>query len=347
MIATRFDAMGKAIAAAMLALLLGAMAASALVPQAPLATTATTKQGSQTDAGLYRAIAARVSAGENYYDAAASEHRKGGYPLKPFVTVRLPTLALMTGWLGADGLRAALLALIGLTVLAWYIRLREAFASRPAAVAATLPIAISASMLAIPVLGTFHEAWAALLVALSIALHRTGRAATAVALGLAAALFRETAFPFLLLMGSVALWEQRWREALGWATSAIIFAGFLMLHAQAVASVALPGDLASPGWSGLGGWGFLASALLVSTPLAYIPATLAKALIPLSLFGWAAWNSATGLRTAGWLGGVCLMLMLFARPDTFYWALLLTPLFLGGLALAVPALISLSRRIAA
>src|SRR6187402_729926 len=45
------------------------------------------------DAALYRQISARVAAGEDYYHAAAVEHRASDYPLKPFTAVRLPTLA--------------------------------------------------------------------------------------------------------------------------------------------------------------------------------------------------------------------------------------------------------------
>lgn len=54
----------------------------------------------RTDAALYVAVAARVADGENYYRAAATEHRERGYPLRPFVTVREPALAYVTAVVG-------------------------------------------------------------------------------------------------------------------------------------------------------------------------------------------------------------------------------------------------------
>ena len=49
--------------------------------------------GERVEMDLYRAIDARVAAGENYYEAAAEEHREFGIPTSPFVTIRTPVLA--------------------------------------------------------------------------------------------------------------------------------------------------------------------------------------------------------------------------------------------------------------
>jgi len=51
------------------------------------------KDPEKSDTALYRKVAERVAKSENYYEAAVAEHRLRDYPLKPFVTVRLPTSA--------------------------------------------------------------------------------------------------------------------------------------------------------------------------------------------------------------------------------------------------------------
>ena len=48
----------------------------------------------------------------------------------------------------------------------------------------------------------------------------------------------------ILAMGGLALIEKRWREAAGWALIVVLFAIYMTLHAQWVAQVVLPGDLA-------------------------------------------------------------------------------------------------------
>ena len=56
----------------------------------------------RTDLALYTAIAERVGEGESYYSAVVAEQRVRNYPLRPFVTVRLPTLAWTIGTIGAE-----------------------------------------------------------------------------------------------------------------------------------------------------------------------------------------------------------------------------------------------------
>ena len=49
-----------------------------------------------TDAALYRAIVSRVRNGQDYTAAAVAEHRRLGYPLRPFFAVRPPALATLS-----------------------------------------------------------------------------------------------------------------------------------------------------------------------------------------------------------------------------------------------------------
>lgn len=88
--------------------------------------------GGFRDTELYRA-ASEQSGG--YYERVIDLHRAHGYPLKPFYTVRLPTLATVTAAVGPDTMGMLLWFLLAAGVVAWLYRLREAhFLERLAAV---------------------------------------------------------------------------------------------------------------------------------------------------------------------------------------------------------------------
>ncbi|MGJ3629933.1 hypothetical protein AB5I41_29715 [Sphingomonas sp. MMS24-JH45] len=202
-------------AALVLALLLACFAAlPAPAPPPGVATSAAAAE--RSDIALYRGIVSGVAAGGDYYDVAASALRADGYP-RPFVAVRLPTLARVQAML-PDWLSVGLLfALAALTVVAWYRRLASAFArTPPRLVVGVLAIGGLAAFVRADLVA-FHELWAGPLVALSLATWRPGKAATAIALALAAMLIRETAALYAGIMAVAALAEGRRREVLGWA----------------------------------------------------------------------------------------------------------------------------------
>lgn len=302
---------------------------SAMTPQKTLKHTGTVEEVGHRDPELYRSVIARVSNGENYYAAVAIEQRRKDFPLRPFVTVRLPTLAVFSALLGEGGSVAALGLLALLTIVAWTIRLSGAFGRLW--LLPLVPLVFSVMMISGPVLILFHESWAALLITFSLALWRPAKWRAALIVGVVAALFRETAIAYLLLMLAGAAFDRRWREASEWAGGLLIVALSLWIHAAAVAGVTIASDITSPGWSGLGGWPLFLSAMQASSPLAIAPDWTAKLLIPLAFIGWASWLDPLGLRVTGLLSGFGLMIMLFARPDNWYWALLLCPLLLSGL----------------
>jgi hypothetical protein len=169
---------------------------------------------------------------------------------------------------------------------------------------------------------------------LSLALRRPGRWVEAVALGLIAMLIRETAVIYAVIMLAFAVVERERREALGWIAALAVFAFVVILHARAVAAVVGPFDPASPGWRGLLGFGFVVRSLAATTALSLFPLLLAAPLIGLALAGWAGWNDATGLRGIAILVAYAALIGLAARPDTFYWAMMIAPLTLLGLAFA-------------
>jgi hypothetical protein len=135
----------------------------------------------------------------------------------------------------------------------------------------------------------------------------------------------------ILAMGGLALIEKRWREAAAWAAVVAVFAIYMTLHAHWVSEVVLPGDPASQGWSRMLGPQFALKSVAKVTFGIRLPEALASALLVLSLFGWVSVRSGWALRAALLLAGYDAMLALFARTDTFYWALLAAPLSFAGL----------------
>ena len=285
-----------------------------------------------TDLQLYRSITDAMRHGGSYYAVVADALRSGGYPLKPFVTFRLPTLAVVQSSLPGFGTSVLLYVLAGGMTVAWFERLRAAF-RRPLALWTAMLLLAGGSIACWQAeLAPFHEVWAGLLIALSLARHRPGRHAEAIGWGLAAALIRETAALYLVVMLVCALRDGARREALGWAAALAVLAVVVAAHAHAVAQVVGPLDPASPGWSGMLGPGFVVRTWHASTALSLLPLALAAPLVALALAGWTAWNDPLGGRIAATIAAYALLLAVAGRLDTFYWGLLVAPVLLVGLA---------------
>ena len=294
------------------------------------------------DAVLYRQIAARVVHGEAYYPAAAVEHRASGYPLKPFTAVRQPLLAEIAATVGPTGaewlLRLLAVAATAATVMRLAPRLKTPFRELAILLSAT-----SAGAFVQSGMWVWHEIWAGLLITLALACRTERRWLFSVALGLTAALLRELAFPFLLVMAATAWAGGSRREAEAWIVAAAIALTALALHMISVGAVALPSDVASPGWLVLGGWRFDLALARQSSLLLALPIWVTAVVTPLALLGWCAWRGAYALRTAAMLGLWMIAFLVVGRPDNSYWGFLFAPLLPVGLALAPAALRDLVR----
>ncbi len=288
----------------------------------------------QADVMLYESIIAGVRGGGDYYAVTASALRAGDYPLRPFVTFRLPTLAIVQAKLPPPITLLLLHGLAAAVMLAWYTRLRRAI-ERPPPQAIALVLLIGGMVAFLqPSLTAFHEIWAGLLIALSLALRRPGRWITPVAIGLIAMLIRETAALYVMVMLAMAIIDGERREALGWAAALGVLAVVVAGHAYAVGQVVGAADPASPGWAGLLGFGFFVKTMSISTALNLAPAWASALLVGLALFGWASWRDPLAVRALAVFGAYAVLLSLFGRPDTFYWGLLVAPTILIGLAFA-------------
>ena len=195
---------------------------------------------------------------------------------------------------------------------------------------------------AVPV--AFHDTWAGVLMALALALRQPGRYGASMVAALAAVLFRELALALIVLMAVCAAYERQWREMVGWGAVLLVAVVGIGLHAAALLPLRHPADLSSQGWGGLGGWSYAVAAVRETSGIGLLPLAAEFVVVPLSLFGWLSWKSPVALRVSGMLLGYLLALMIFARPENFYWALMIAPLLLGGLGLAPAALFALVKR---
>ena len=292
----------------------------------------------RADVVLYQTIIGNIRHGGSYYPVTAEALRNGNYPLRPFVVFRLPTLAVIEGALPDIVIAAMLYALVAATALAWWRRLAPAFTRAPPRIVAMALLAGGLMAFVQRDLAYFHEIWAGLFIALSLALRRRDFWLPSVAFGLAAVLVRETAAPYLALMAFFAILEGNRREGAAWIGALVILGGALAAHAHAVAQVTRALDPTSPGWAGMLGFGFFVKTIAISTALSLAPLWIAALLVGLSLFGWASWRDELGLRMLALLSGYAAILAILGRTDTFYWGLLVAPAALVGLVFAVDGL---------
>ena len=316
------------------ALLLATLLALASPGPPPVSHDPAARAEDQADVVLYETIVQGIRGGGDYYSVAAQALRAGDYPMRPFVTFRLPTLAVVQAALPKPVTLGLLYALTASVLLAWYRRLRPAFARMPPRLIAMALLCGGLIAFVQGELASFHEIWAGLLIALSLAVRREDKWVEAVAIGLIAMLIRETAALYVGIMAVLAFAEGNRKEALGWAATVAIFAVVVALHAHAVAQVVRPTDPASPGWAGLLGFGFFVKTMQLSTALDLAPLWLAAPLVGLALFGWSAWNGPLALRALAIFAAYAALLGLFGRVDTFYWGLMIAPTLLIGLAFA-------------
>lgn len=299
------------------------------------------KRGDRRDFDLYQTIDQRVARGENYWHAALAEQRKSRYPTRPFIAVRPPTLAWTTALIGLPGWRVVGIGLWFVTVLGLLPLL-----TRRTTVIERLGAAVAAGVFGtvdfMPQVGLSHEILAGAFMSAALVVYRPRRWWPALLLAACGLAIRELALPFLLLWAAFAASQRRWREFAAVAAVVALFAVGMALHAQAVMAERLPGDLRSPGWTGMQGLRFALYGLMSVTPFGkYAPWWAGPPLLLLPLLGWTAIGGRTGLFAALWFGGFLLAVSLFARQENFYWLSLVLPAYGAGLAFVPRAIYDL------
>ncbi len=292
------------------------------------------------DIALYETIHARVAQGEDYYRAALAEQRRQDYPTKPFVTVRLPTMAIVERYLGAQGWRViavlTLLATIGFWTAAW--QPRTMLLERVGAAMVMVLCGLGAFSSLAHVL---HEVMAGLLLSLAIAMFASRYRYVGLGIAIFAIAIRELAIPFLFLWAMLALVERSWREVAAIAAIIAMFGLGLYFHADAVAAQRLASDGISQGWAGFQGPVLPVASIIMLSPLKAVPVWIAGPLAIMPLVGWAGLGGKRALFAMLWFLGMGTAIALFARPSNFYWIMLIMPLYAAGLAFAPRALADL------
>ena len=72
--------------------------------------------------------------------------------------------------------------------------------------------------------------------------------------------------------------------------------------------------------------------------LTVFPLWLAGPVAVLPLLGWAGLSGRSGWFAALWSAGFFLAMALFARPENYYWVLMVLPLYFAGFALVPRAI---------
>lgn len=297
------------------------------------------------DWDLYRAIAARVRAGEGYYDAVAAELHPRGYPSRSVLNWRTPLHLWLMGHLPPWLIKALLVALsLPTLLLTW--RVLERAGPRMAWAGVVLQLAAFLPCLAADVY-LFPEVWAGLLIALSAALLAREHHVAGAGVGLAAFFLRELAGLHCVVGLGLALWAGRRREAAVWGVGFLAYAGYLALHAQAVLPRISPEAIAvSGGWLKMNGPAFVLSTARMHPFLLVFPAWVAALVVPSTLLGLVAWPEPRARAARLTPLGYAAAFLFVGHLSNFYWGPIYTPLLALGMAWALPALRDLGGAIA-
>ncbi len=291
-------------------------------------------KGGYTDLHLYQDVAAAVIKGEPYHQAAAQIQRAHHYPLKPFFTMRLPTLnwlAVHFGWLGVQKIAFGVLLI---AIFAWVVAFENTLNGWER-VGVGIAVAVGGSSTVDPGLLALHEYLTGIFLSLALAgVFGWPRHWWAILLPAAAALMiRELALPFVLLAAAFAIYDKRWPEVVGWAALLVAFAIVMALHASAVAAQLLPTDLASPGWHAANGLPAFLKGVVYISVLQALPLGLAMLCALLPMVGWLALSGRSGLFAILLFAGYAAMISAFSRANNFYWGAIVMPSYFIGFAL--------------
>lgn len=325
---SRFAWSSRAVVALMIGLVVWGIAAGA--PE-----TSGRRHGpADADLRLYAAIGQQMGQGTGYYAAVAEHQSRLGYPTRPVMTVREPTLAWVVDTVGGpDAARVLLLGLAIVTSVVMVVRLRSVMSSFASWAAAGTLSTLSLLLMAWTDLVLLHEVWAGVLIAWSIALRTRRRWLASVVAGLAAALIRELAVPYLLVMLFLAWRDHRRREAVAWGLAIVAWAIFYGVHIWRVLDLVPAGGSASPGWLAAEGWPLFVEMIRSRSMLVLLPFWVSAAVVPLALLGWWTCKSAYAVRVALTLTVYAVAFMVVGRADTTYWGFLLAALVLPGIAM--------------
>lgn len=290
-----------------------------------------------TDALFYRHVVDRVRAGESYYDAVAAEFKEWNYQPTSLFNWRTPLYAWVIALMSQPVYAQAILVLLALVTVMMAYAVVERDLDKRFAWLLVLVIGPFA-WCALGEVYLFTELWAGVLIALSVCAYALGRWPIGLAAAVLALFFRELALPFCLLALSLAAWQRRRGEVIGWAAGLALYGAYFAFHVHEV-SHWMAGVIATQagGWVRFGGPAFVIGTTQMNVLLIYAPAWLAAALLPLSLLGLAGWRGETGWRLSLTAAVYLSAFAVVGMPNNAYWGLLITPLLALGWVALPPA----------
>jgi hypothetical protein len=299
-----------------------------------------------TDIDLYDRLIKRVHNGEPYYAVAADELPKGGYPTRSALNWRLPTYAWFFAAL--PWIRIGQALLIGLSIWTLYLSVR--FCRRETggmpAIAAFVWLIGALTWCVDGKSFLTQEVWAGMLVQLSVVSLGDGHRVRGVIAGVAALLIRELALPYVVLCFTMALWQRRWREALGWLIGLALYGAFTWYHVLHVRAHMPAEEPNYPSeWLAWGGMEFVLKTVRMNQLLILAHPAIRACYLPFAFLGLIGWRGETGLRILFTCLGYSMAFLALGQPFNDYWGILLAPVMAMGGALAPWAIRDLYRQI--
>ena len=288
-----------------------------------------------TDLDLYEKIIERVQAGEPYYQVAADELPKRGYPTSSIFNWRLPTYAWFFGLLPWIRMGQALL----IALSAWTIYISVRFAARETG---SLP----AAALFVWLVGAFtwcvdgksfltQEVWTGVLMQMSVVYLALGFRTRGVIFGVAALLIRELILPYVLLCLVFAIWKRRWLESLGWIIGLALYAALTAYHVAQVRAHMPAVEANEPSaWLVWGGMEFVLSTVKMNQLLMLTHMSVRAFYLPFAFLGLLGWRGETGLRVLFICLGYNTAFLAIGQPFNDYWGIIDAPMLSMGAALA-------------
>jgi hypothetical protein len=276
------------------------------------------------DIDMYAAIVSRIRAGEHYHSAVGRELRARHYPTIPVFNWRTPLLYSTLARIPDVAGRVVLVSL-ALSLLA--ASLAVLGGRPPTTVIAGLFLQIGAAIsFLVPEAVVMSEAWAGVLVGLSMCAYIKGAHRTGASLGLLALFIRELVAPYAVLSGILALRRRRKHEVLIWVLGTVAYAVYYGWHFVTVSALHQPGDFAhQSSWLYGGGLPFVLNTLRMNALLLVAPGWVLAVVLALLVAAVTGPSTNVRLRCA-----VAIYLGFFVvagQPFNYYWGLITVALW--------------------
>jgi hypothetical protein len=273
------------------------------------------------DVATLRVVVARLRAGALYYPTLGFELRRSGYPTRDAFNWRTPLFLSAVSTAPEAVGRGVLSALLVVLCCATLASVRQPFTAVWTATA--LQVGVLA-ILVEPAAVVISEAWAGVLVGISVCAYARRRPAFAVALGLLALFVRELAAPYCVVCTIIAAFNRRWWELGAWVGGACVYAGYYGWHLTQVWAHRLPTDLAhSSSWLEFGGLPFLLATIQWLGWLLVLPGPLTALAFVLIAGGIA--NARAPLQVRAASAAYVVFFLVAGKPFNNYWGLMAGP----------------------